>query len=810
MKLLCTTVFTLAITTTSFADVFTVDDDGKADFDNIQAAVNAVSDGGNFIIPLDEITQDACITSHERIIANEAIADYKKKNPNRSDRFMPGVLTFFPMGGRLYQDIYTQNYVDLDSSTGILDWDCTNHSYDGHKGNDTGLRSFTEQIIGVPAFSAMDGIIVYAHDGEYDMNTECVGDGNAVIIDHGNDIYGYYWHFKNGSISVSEGDYVAAGEQIAEIASSGCSTGPHLHFELRNHDWFGGDTLEPYSGDCNPVDTMWQEQVGIERTTYIQDHGITRSHFDTWPSHPYRYPNDHQFLLGDSHQYYWFLIHNLPAKGTYTWKWYKPDGTLSYEYNGTYDNEVIYRSVTWTFYWNIGDMHQYPGTWHVELEINDETVLDMYPEIVAELDPSFNNPPAQIELSTYPEAPTVGDVLECNILGSITNDDPDRDVLRYRYLWKVNDVVVRDIVSAAMKDVLAWNILQANDVVTIEVTPNDGYIDGSTSNLEVTVAAHQTIWTVDDNGPADFADLQSAVDAANDGDEIYVYPGTYTGDGNNVVHIMGKSIFMHSSDGPENTFINGEGDRRILFCSDSILQSTIEGFTFQNGVAPTGLGYENSRGGGMLVLNGVLSIDNCIFINNTAPGESGWGGGAYVRSIDGFSSEVAFNNSAFLNNFAGKDGGGLINVNGIVEINYCLFEENMATEGGGGLALQSCEATITGSYITRNTAGVGIFGSGGGGILSYLCKPLLINTIICDNLPNQASGWFVDGGGNIIAAECPIDCPDINGDGYVNVNDILILIGYWGSTNSSADVNDDGIVDVSDLLIVVGNWGPCE
>jgi hypothetical protein len=54
-------------------------------------------------------------------------------------------------------------------------------------------------------------------------------------------------------------------------------------------------------------------------------------------------------------------------------------------------------------------------------------------------------------------------------------------------------------------------------------------------------------------------------------------------------------------------------------------------------------------------------------------------------------------------------------------------------------------------------------------------------------------------------------CPaDINGDGYVNVSDLLTVIDQWGFTNSPADVNEDGIVNVSDLLIVVGSWGPCE
>jgi len=51
---------------------------------------------------------------------------------------------------------------------------------------------------------------------------------------------------------------------------------------------------------------------------------------------------------------------------------------------------------------------------------------------------------------------------------------------------------------------------------------------------------------------------------------------------------------------------------------------------------------------------------------------------------------------------------------------------------------------------------------------------------------------------------------DINGDGYVDVSDLLAIIDQWGQTNSPADVNADGIVDVSDLLIVISNWGECE
>ena len=52
----------------------------------------------------------------------------------------------------------------------------------------------------------------------------------------------------------------------------------------------------------------------------------------------------------------------------------------------------------------------------------------------------------------------------------------------------------------------------------------------------------------------------------------------------------------------------------------------------------------------------------------------------------------------------------------------------------------------------------------------------------------------------------PVD-GDVNGDGIVNVADILIVISEWGvCSGCSSDVNSDGIVNVNDLLIVIANW----
>ena len=54
----------------------------------------------------------------------------------------------------------------------------------------------------------------------------------------------------------------------------------------------------------------------------------------------------------------------------------------------------------------------------------------------------------------------------------------------------------------------------------------------------------------------------------------------------------------------------------------------------------------------------------------------------------------------------------------------------------------------------------------------------------------------------------PILPGDVNGDGIVNVTDLLTIMDAWGPCSGCpADLNGDGIVDVTDLLEVVGNWG---
>jgi murein DD-endopeptidase MepM/ murein hydrolase activator NlpD len=81
--------------------------------------------------------------------------------------------------------------------------------------------------VGEPVYAIADGEVIYAGDG-------LRGYGNVVILRHDRKTSSLYAH--NSELKVKLGDQVRQGTLIALLGSTGHSTGPHVHFEIRDGD----------------------------------------------------------------------------------------------------------------------------------------------------------------------------------------------------------------------------------------------------------------------------------------------------------------------------------------------------------------------------------------------------------------------------------------------------------------------------------------------------------------------------------------------------------------------------------------------
>jgi murein DD-endopeptidase MepM/ murein hydrolase activator NlpD len=84
---------------------------------------------------------------------------------------------------------------------------------------------------GTPIRAAAEGVVSFAG--------ERGGYGNVVIVDHPGGLQTLYAH--QSRVGVTEGEHVGRGQVIGAVGSTGHSTGPHLHFEVRE----GGKAVDP-------------------------------------------------------------------------------------------------------------------------------------------------------------------------------------------------------------------------------------------------------------------------------------------------------------------------------------------------------------------------------------------------------------------------------------------------------------------------------------------------------------------------------------------------------------------------------------
>ena len=254
--------------------------------------------------------------------------------------------------------------------------------------------------------------------------------------------------------------------------------------------------------------------------------------------------------------------------------------------------------------------------------------------------------------------------------------------------------------------------------------------------LSAAIPCTARIITVDDDGPADFNNIQAAIDDSKDGDTIIVADGIYTGDGNRDIDFIGKAITVRSTDPNDPNIVattiidcNGteeEPHRGFYFHSGEDANSILDGLTITNGYAKYGggihcglpLGSPPGPGPppppppplppgavGSQSSPEILSaynltgptITNCIISGNY----SNVGGGMHNDWL----SNLTLTNCTFIGNSASDSGGGMDNGWSIkATLENCTFSENSAQSGGGMYNSEDSKTTLTNCSFCGNSA----------------------------------------------------------------------------------------------------------
>lgn len=243
-----------------------------------------------------------------------------------------------PIAGNYGQDFIIVNYVDWGPTTTIKDSHCDSKTYDGHQGTDFVIRDFSVMDSGIQVRAAAKGKVIFIQDGLFDREKTSVISkrlGNYVGISHHGNLQTYYAHLRKGSISVSIGDSVLAGQTIGMVGSSGNSESPHLHFEL----WYDSTYyIDPFSGMCGNPSSYWQAEPTYNPNFSIWTSGMVNyiCSLDTLKE---GLKNVDTFYVNDPVISYWNLQYGLRTNDSLRIDWRDPNGGLwfSYGYKVTRD-----------------------------------------------------------------------------------------------------------------------------------------------------------------------------------------------------------------------------------------------------------------------------------------------------------------------------------------------------------------------------------------------------------------------------------------------------------------------------------------
>ncbi|MBN1888665.1 MAG: DUF11 domain-containing protein [Thermoflexales bacterium] len=273
--------------------------------------------------------------------------------------------------------------------------------------------------------------------------------------------------------------------------------------------------------------------------------------------------------------------------------------------------------------------------------------------------------------------------------------------------------------------------------------------EARSSTAQATIYAQNCHVRIGD-AATEYASVQTAVDAASEGDVVKV-AGTCLGVGERAglrqQVYLDKSLTVRGgyttinwvTPDPEAnpTTLDAMGEGRVFYVTGPSVSPTIEGLRLTGGDA-AGLGgveWGWDAGGGLYVVSATATISNTWIYFNIAGEEFTLGGGVFLQNSDStLSGNTIFSNTA-------RYGGGILTLSSPAALSNNSIMSNTAIKGGGGAALWGGAIVVSGNTIRGNTAH-----EIGGGLSVGAPGSRLINNIVADNFAEAlGSGLYIDG-----------------------------------------------------------------
>ena len=340
------------------------------------------------------------------------------------------------------------------------------------------------------------------------------------------------------------------------------------------------------------------------------------------------------------------------------------------------------------------------------------------------------------------------------------------------------------------------------------VAANDNFTD----SLQIVSEQDNALQISENSHQNDVSPLENKIVNAENNATVNLKPETYK------IHNVQitKNITIQGKGNPRDIIIDGEEKSSIFLIRSNDVHVTFKNITFINGLS-------DNFGGAISIETGHVTVDNCIFINNTALNNTNAGGisnygtkkergyllvnnSLFINNHadhDGGAITTCYANSyiyncVFINNSAHRDGGAIrVSVYGFGDVQDCIFMFNHADEWGGAYYSWSGTSDIKRCIFLNNTAGTN------GGAVMASGNLNLQESIIMNNDGGETGGSFY------------IQQPMYNQKTEMNVHDNLItnntspygkeiFIKWKNSYNlyTQFDNNDWGSEDPNDSSVI--------